>query len=281
MKQTSTSQKSLPPSPGMQRAFGIGRISFRKDGSKTRLKELHQSGSARVRVPRTHDGPPLGVLINTAGGITGGDRFEYEGAAEDGCHIVLSSQAAERAYKRTSGIGTVDLTLSVSDEGTLEWLPQETILFQESALRRSLTVNLSGSGRFVGLESVVLGRTAMGEEITDVHFADTWRIRRNDKLVFADNIKINGDARDILKKGATGEGAAAFATFVDVCQDAEEKLERARVGLENVNAVAAASAWNGVLVARFVATDGQALRTSLIHFLEHYRATALPRVWHC
>jgi len=276
---------TIPTGPnsaaGMQRARGIGRIGFARDGGKTRLKDLYQSGSARVRVPRVYDGPPVGVLINTAGGVTGGDRFDYEGHAGADCHVVLSTQAAERAYKRTFGIGTIDVRLSVGPRGTLEWLPQETILFQGSALKRTMNVELSGSARLCAIESVVLGRTAMGEEITETQFSDKWRIHRDGRLIFAENMRLNGNGKEILAKSATGSGGAAFATFVDVCPNAEDRLDAARNALKTCDCRAAASAWNGVLTARFVAKNGCELRMSLIHFLEHYRACPLPRVWHC
>ncbi|MEJ8474908.1 urease accessory protein UreD [Roseibium algae] len=279
---TQTSQAEAAP---MQRALGEACVTFKHDGSKTRLDDLYQCGSAKFRLPIVYDGIPVAVLINTAGGITGGDIYKYDARVASNGHAIVTSQAAERAYRRSGGIGKIAVTLSAGEGATLEWLPQETILFNASALHRSMTVDLDETARYMALESVVLGRTAMGETIDTVSFRDSWRIRRNGKLIFADDVRLEGDTKDILKGTATTGGGLAFATLVECAADADNRLELARQALEpfthGTNVRAAASSWNGVLVARFVATDGRALRDALMIFLETYRSAPLPRVWHC
>lgn len=278
-------QVTVDARPAMQRVKGVARIAFKHERGKTCLDDLFQSGSGKFRLPRVYDGVPVAVLINTAGGITGGDALSYEAGVGRGGHAVVTSQAAERAYRRSFGIGRVQTRLSAGEGATIEWLPQETILFNSSALHRRLTVDLAEDARLMALESVVLGRSAMGEQLDAVSFRDSWRIRRGGRLSYADDVRIEGDPRDILKGTATTEGGIAFATFLDCCPHAEDRLPLAREALaaraDDTSVRAAASAWNGVLVARFVATDGRALRECLISFLETYRSAALPRVWHC
>ncbi|MBD8891663.1 urease accessory protein UreD [Roseibium litorale] len=270
--------------PAMQRARGIARVSF-KHGTKTSLDDLYQSGCAKVRLPKVYDAPPVAVIINTAGGITGGDRLSYEASVAPGGHAIATTQTAERAYRRVAGHGQVNTKLSAGDGATLEWLPQEAILFNASALHRSMQVDLEGSARLIAVESVVIGRTAMEEAMETVEFQDRWRIRRDGRLIFADDARIKGTPAGILKGKAALTGGMAFATFVDCAEDAEDRIKLARTSLEafgpGANTRAAASAWNGVLTARFAAPDGRSLRSALIQFLETYRSAALPRVWSC
>ena len=206
----------------MERARGTVRIALAADGATTRLVEAYQAGSAKVRFPRTHRGDALdATLINTAGGVTGGDHLTYAidvGAAAAG---VIATQAAERIYRRSAGVGRIDTTLSVAANGRLDWLPQETIVFDGAALARTMQADVDPSGRLLAVESVVLGRTAMGERATDIHVTDAWRIRRGGELVFADTLRLEGDAAAIMAGGATGNGAVAIATLVLVAPDAE------------------------------------------------------------
>lgn len=268
----------------MQRVDGVARVRFALSRGETRLADLYQSGSAKIRLPKVYDTPRTAVLINTAGGLTGGDRLALDVAVDDGAHAIVTSQTAERAYRSSGGSAKVTGHFTVGADATLEWLPQETILFEASSLARRIDAELGANARLLMLESIVLGRKAMGERIGTVFFRDSWRVRRGGKLVFADDIRFDGDPARFLKGGATGGRALAVATLADCVPDAEDRLAHARSLLENLPAETtrgAASSWNGMLVARFVSSDSRDLRNALISFLTRYRSADLPRVWHC
>jgi urease accessory protein len=266
----------------MQRARGAVRIAIRADGATTRLVENYQSGSAKTRFPKVEDSRPLEVvLVNTAGGVTGGDRLSYSVSAETRAQGVVATQAAERIYRRSDGVARMETVLSVASGASLDWLPQETILFDRSALTRRLVADVDADARLLAVEAIVLGRTAMGETARSVEVSDSWRIRRNGKLIFADGLRLNGDAVAIMASGATGKGTAAIATLVLVAPDAETKLDAARGSIASPSGEAGVSAWNGILVARLIASTGQALRADLMRLIETLRGGTMPRVWHC
>ncbi|WP_421725672.1 urease accessory protein UreD [Bauldia sp.] len=272
----------LPP-PRLERVDGVARVSVKAAGDgATRLAGLHQSGAAKVRLPRVVAGAPLeAVFLNTAGGVTAGDRLRYEVVSAEGAQVVATSQAAERAYRALNGTARIEAELTVSSGARLDWIPQETILFEGSRLRRRFTVDLADDAVFLAAEMVVLGRTAMGEVLHDITFLDSWRVRRSGALVFADATRIDGDADAIMTVGATGNRAIAFATVVFVAPDTEGQLAGVRDALEPVPAEWGASAWNGVLVVRMVAASAQPLRDALITAIETLRGAGMPRVWHC
>jgi urease accessory protein len=268
--------------PALERARGAARIAFAADGSVTRLAENFQSGSAKARFPRPRPGrPPEVVLLNTAGGVTGGDHLTYAVAIRDNAHATATTQAAERIYRRSTGVARIDTTLTVGANASLDWLPQETILFERSALRRTLTVDIDATARLLAVEAIVLGRAAMGEQIRSAALADNWRIRRGGKFVFADGTRLDGDTVAILANGATGGAAAAIATLVLVAPDAEAAIDTARAALAEAPCEAGASAWNGMLVARLAALDSQRLRAALIRLIEALRGVTMPGTWHC
>lgn len=274
--------RPVPRPAVMERARGAARLSLKSGGERTLLVENYQSGSARFRFPNIE--PPesfTAVLINTAGGITGGDAFSTSVTLADGADAVVTTQAAERIYRRSGGVARIDTTLTLGAGATLAWLPQETILFDRAGLARSLTAEVAPSASLLAVESIVLGRAAMGETIATTALADRWRIRRGGRMVFADGLRLDGDATRILSGGATGKGATALATLVLLAPDAEARLPAARAALADCGAEAGASAWNGMLVARLIAAGGTPLRATLIRLIESLRGLPMPRVWHC
>jgi urease accessory protein len=259
----------------------MARLAFRSDGERTRIETLYQVGSVKVRFPRSPGHAIEAVLLNIAGGVTGGDRLAYQVSVGDGASAVVTSQAAERVYRRSAGVAEIETELSVGRNAVLEWLPQETILFDRSALSRRLSAEVAETASFLGVEAIVLGRAAMGEQLRNVALLDSWRIRRAGRLVFADGFRLDGDASAILEGGATGRGATALATLVHVAPDAEARLETARAALADGPGEAGVSAWNGMLVARLLAPSGQALRVGLVRLIETLRGAPMPRVWQC
>jgi urease accessory protein len=270
------------PELRLERARGVARLSVRGDDGRSSLEQLYQSGSAKVRLPRVAVSDPLqAILINVAGGVTGGDELGYEVAVGAGAKAVVTTQAAERIYRRAAGTAAVETKLAVGAAARLDWLPQETILFDRCSLTRRLHADIDQTGTLLAVEAIVLGRTAMGETIRETRLNDIWRIRRAGRLVFADGIRLDGDASEIMSARATGNGATAFATMVLVAPDAEAALGTARAALADAAGDAGVSAWNGLLVARLLAPNGQALRRDLIRLVETLRGETMPRAWYC
>jgi urease accessory protein len=257
-------------------------VTIGAEGNVVRLRENYQSGSAKVRFPRTAPGLPMeAVLLNTAGGLTGGDRLSYSVTVEAGARGVATTQAAERIYRSAGGAAAIDTRLAVAADAGLDWLPQETILFDRSALTRTLAADVHPSARLLAVEAVVLGRTAMGESARDIFLSDSWRIRRGGALVFADGLRLDGDAVATMASGATGNGAIAIATLVLLAPDAGAQLDPARAALADAAGEGGASAWNGMLVARLIAPNSQILRADLMRLVATLRRQPMPRVWTC
>lgn len=273
----------------MQRARGRVRVAFAADQEGvTRLTTLYQAGSGKARLPRPPGGtPPVAVLLNTAGGLTGGDRFAIDIEIGDGASAVATTQAAERVYRRLAGTARVETRLSVGRDAVLSWLPQETIVFDGAGLERSLDITLAGSGRLLACETIVLGRAAMGETVRTVEVRDRWSLSLDGRLVFADRLRLVGDAEAILAGPATGGGARALATIVLAGAGAAERLEPVRAAIDAAVAAAGggveagASALDGVVVARLLAGSATALRETLARLLAALDGRPLPRVWSC
>lgn len=252
-----------------------GRAEARIEGG--RLRDLRQSGSAKVMLPRVFGRAPEVVFLNTAGGITGGDRLDY--ALEvDGCTVVGTTQTAERAYRAMDVPGVVETRLRVGPGACLHWVPQEVILFEGAALERSLRVEMAADAELVMLETLVLGRAAMGERLRDVRLLDRREVVRGGRVALLEVIRLG--ARDLMREGAAGlNGAVAVASLSVMARDAEDRLGALRDVLAQDGVRAAASAWDGRLTVRFLAAEAYPLRRLVARAVESVTRGPLPRVW--
>lgn len=275
------------PTISPPRAVGEARLSTRLDKGRSRIATLRHGGSARLLFPRTVARALDAVLLNTAGGVTGGDRFTISLEARAGTHLRLATQAAERGYRAPAAAapGRIDVRLTAEPGAMLAWLPQETILFDGARVHRRIEADLAPDGTLIAVEPLVFGRTARGERLHSLAFRDHWRIRRAGTLVYADALRIEGDAEAILARRATLAGNRAMATLLCVAPDAEARLAPLRAGLPVTAGVmagvmAGASLIRpGVLAARIAAADGFALRRVLVPLLEGLCRGPLPKVW--
>jgi len=260
------------PPTSIQRAHGVGRVETRLEG----LVSLHQAGSAKIRFSRSDDRVREAVLINTAGGLTGGDRFRWDIALQDGATLRTVTQACEKIYRSPGPLAEIDVTMTLGRGAVLEWLPQETILFEGARLQRRFEIDLQAGARLLAAEAVILGRRAMGEDDVDVVLRDRWRVRRAGELIFADDVRLAG-RNDRRGAAALLTGAQAFASVLLVADDAEARAEMVRPLLDERGGV---SAFDGKLFCRLVEMDGARLRrrlTAVIGALRDGRAT--PRLW--
>ncbi len=260
--------------PKMQRARGEVRVAAKLRAGKTVLDRLYQRGSAKARVPKG-DGFEV-VLLNTAGGVTGGDHFQTNIVTADDTTMTATTQTAERIYRSAGGKGRIETRIDIGHAARVDWLPQETILFDGGRLRRSLSVDMSEDATFLAIEPLVFGRTAMGETVDDGFISDQWRVRRGGELVYADALRVDGQIAATLRADAALAGACACASLLYCAPDAEDQIDAVRAALLDDGG---ASTWNGLLVARLVARDGATLRKTLQRVVSILRPGAMPRVW--
>ncbi|MEQ6203472.1 urease accessory protein UreD [Sulfitobacter sp. HNIBRBA2951] len=239
---------------------------------------MRQSGSLKLVFPQTHRDDAEVILVNTAGGITGGDQYTLDIEVGNRARLTLTTQAAERAYRAQTGeTGSVTTRLTVRNGGTMQWLPQELILYDRSALHRRLDISLEPQARLLMVEPVVFGRAAMPETLDDITFRDRIRITRNGAPLYIDGMDLHGNATAHLARRAIANGAGAMASVVMVAPDAENYLPALRALLP---ATAGASMLCAdVLVIRHLAADSYALRRSLVPALEHLSNNTLPTSW--
>ena len=244
----------------------------------TRRRHLHESGSLRVRFPSPEADALSAVFVNTAGGVAGGDRFGIEIAAGEGTRLSVTTAAAEKIYRAEGPAAQIDISLKAAAAAHIAWLPQETILFDRARVSRHIDIDLADSASLLLCEIVVFGRTAMGERIRQGEFIDRWRLSRGGRLVFAENVRLDGDIGAKLGRAAVARGGVAIGTALIVPGD-EALVERIRELTNSFGGEVGISSWNGFAMARFCAQDAGKLRADMMAVLGRASGQALPRLW--
>jgi urease accessory protein len=259
------------------RATGRVAFSVAAANGKTRRTDVYEDGSLRVRFPNS--GAALdAVIVNTAGGMTGGDRFGISVAIGAGATANVTTAAAEKIYRSTGPDCSIAIGLEVEAGGSLAWLPQETILFDRVRLNRSIEIDVVSGARLVVVEAMVFGRGAMGEEISDGHVVDRWRLRVDGALAFAETLRLDGAiAEQLGQRAVAADGVAVASVLTYPADDAAVAAVRA-IGDDCAGEIGI-SAWNGLALTRCVAGDGAALRRDLGRLVPALTGAVLPRLW--
>lgn len=273
-----TTLATAPVAPVAQpRAIGTMRLSTKARKGQTVLDELYQQGAAKAVFPRANRGM-TGVLLNTSGGVTGGDRFDYAAQAGAQTHLTMTTQACERAYRAQPGeVGQIRTRLQVQDAATLWWLPQETLIFDGCALERHLSCDITGTGRALIVEPLCVGRLAMGEAQVHGHMQDRIDIRRDGVPLVQDAWSLSGDITAQMGRAACGGGAMAMVSLTYIAPDAEGHLGAIRGMLPGT--AGASLLGRDVLVMRMLAPSGYHLRRHLLPILDHLTTHDMPLCW--
>ena len=264
------------------RATGHIALCVAAAGARTRRQRVFEDGSLRVRFPNAAPESLEAVIVNTGGGMTGGDRFTIELTLGEGANLIAGTTAAEKIYRSSGPDAETTVRLKLGKDARLAWLPQETIMFDNARLSRRIDIDLGPGASLLMAEAVVLGRTAMGEAMNFGMFADLWRVRREGRLIFADGVRLDGAVAAKLTAPAVTAGGIAMATLL--VAPGADKLPALLTACESINSdqgatiEAAVSTWNGVAVARLCAKNSVELRAGLFSLVAAL-GQDVPRLW--
>jgi len=277
-----------PSDYDLQRADGSSRIVLSGSENGTRIKELFQRSPLRIMFPRTVAGTvEEAVLVNTAGGIAGGDRLECDVTALSNASIAVTSQAAERVYRALDAPARIATRLKVFKAAKLAWLPQETILFNWARLSRMTEIDISDGAELMAIELLVLGRAAHGEEITGGYIADSWRVKKDGRLIWADSFRATDQTFPHLHRKALLSDCKAFGTLVYFGSHLDARLEFLRDIAPSRACYCSMTSMSGLIIARFAAKTSFELRLALRGFLQQLGGELgghpfrVPKMWSC
>jgi urease accessory protein len=266
---------------GLQAIRAVGGLVLRAraDHATSAIETLHEYGGYRIKCPAPRAPVLEAVMINTGGGVVGGDRISIAATAAAHSRLALTTATAERIY-RANGLPTeIDVALSVEANATLAWLPQATIVFSGAAVSRHVTATMASSANLLIAETTAYGRTASGEVMAAGSFNDQWRIVRDGRLVFADATRLNGDISATLARPAVADGASISTLLVCVAPEAEARRDAVRDALANTSILSGVSAWNGLLTVRLLGDRLDHLANALRNVVAALKIVQIPAAW--
>ncbi|MDF1792096.1 MAG: urease accessory protein UreD [Thalassobaculaceae bacterium] len=263
------------PSRGLQRYTGALDVAV----GAGKLQRCHFTPPMRLFRPYVEIGEPRTVVVaNVAGGVVGGDRLSVslEVGADEA--LLATTQAAEKVYRSDGADAVLSNSFRVAAGGVLEMLSSGTILFDRSQLTRMTEIDIAGGGRFAYAETVVFGRIARGEVFADGSLRDRIRLRRDGRLMWADDFALSGDIAGSMAAAAGLGGARALATLLLVGAGAGRAVAVARdTAAGDGLRIGASALAEDCVVIRILAREPAAARTALADIWSTSRAVWLGR----
>lgn len=258
-------------------------LGYTRDGDTTRPTLRRHKGPLRVQKHLYAEGPEVcqHIIVHPPGGIAGGDRLDISVAVGANAWAQLTSPGAAKWY-RAAGTAYQHLKLRVEAGATLEWLPQETIVYAGAQAELSTEINLQGDAKLLYWDIIALGRPASGERFDTGHFQAQLSIRRDGQLLWHERQRVTG-ADGLLDSPIGLDGKPVFATLLITGEIDSELLERCRNLTTPVRGDL--TQLPGLLVARCLASEGLHARAWLIELWRLLRPELLgriavpPRIW--
>jgi urease accessory protein len=257
-------------------------LGFVRDGATTRLVRRTHHGPLRVQKALYPEGPDNChvIVVHPPGGVVGGDRLAIDIDAGPGCQVLATSPGAAKWYRANGRVSRQDVTLRAGAGAAIEWLPQETIFFDDASVDLDLAVELDVDAVYMGSEVLCYGRQAAGERFTRGQVRQGTRIRRAGRLLWWEQGILTPAG---LASPLGLRGHAFCATFLGVGQPVPAAI---LAGLRAADPLLALSQVKSVFVARWLGDDGEAARAAMLRVWQalrpHYlgRAACVPRIWH-
>jgi urease accessory protein len=277
-----------PSDKDLQRAEGSGRMVVSGSEKGTRIVDVFQRSPIRIMFPRVCGGAiEEAVLINTAGGIAGGDRLEFGVTALANASIAVTSQAAEKVYRALSEPARITTKLKACEAAKLAWLPQETIIFNSGRLGRETEIELFSGAELLALEWLVLGRAAHGEEMVGGHITDSWRVKKDSRVIWADSFRVTDEMFPHLHRKALLSNYKAIGTLIYFGPYLDKRLDFLRDIAPSLGCHCAATSVGGLIIVRFATEVSSDLRHALRRFLQQFNRELgpgpfrVPKMWSC
>jgi len=249
-------------------------LGFERDGGRTVLARRRHDGPLVVQKPLYPEGGEVchAIVVHPPAGIAGGDELSLSVHSEQSTFVQLTTPGAGKWYRSAGPWASQRLDFDVA--GAVEWLPQETIVYDGALADLSTDVRLAGEARYLGWEILCLGRTGSGERFSRGTIRLGTRIRRDGKLLWLERGRIEGGGKLMQSPAGLG-GHTVCGTLVAA---ATNVAPRRAEGL-------AVTVLPGVLVARYLGDSSEEAKRAFSRLWAELRPAFLgreaqePRIW--
>lgn len=262
------------------RVSGSVRAEFIAGDGLTYAARTHEAQGWRIRIPEPVARNCEAIILNTGGGIAGGDAVKLDFRLGEKAQATVTTVAGERVYRTVGPAAHIDAKLTLAARSSLSWLPRETILSSGARLLRRIDVDMAPDATLTLLDIVVLGRRGSGERMERGLLDDRWSIQRAGRLSHMEALKLEGAIERKLARAAVAGGAHVIGTLVHLDRNAGACLDRVRRALScHANMEIATSAWADKLVVRGLFGNSEHARSAFADVVGVLTAKPMPRAW--
>ncbi len=261
-------------------------LAFERRGERTVLARREHDGPLVVQKALHPEGPEVchAIVVHPPAGIAGGDELVIEVVAREGARTLLTTPGAAKWYRSSGAWARSRVSIEAGAQSHVEWLPQETIVFDGALADIEWEARLEGDATLIAWDIVRLGRTASGERFGKGRVNSTLRIVRDGRLSWIERARIDPGAA--IMRGAAGlAGEPVFATMVCASEIVDDEcLARCR-GIAPTSGESAVTRLPGLLVARHRGASTRAAREyftalwSVVRPRVAGREATMPRIW--
>jgi urease accessory protein len=225
--------------------------------------------------------------VHPPGGIAGGDELEIAIGVRERAHLVVTAPGATRWYKANGREARSRVRIGVAADGSIEWLPQEAILFNSARVRMETEIELAGGARYFGWEVSAFGRVASGERFAAGALRQATAIRIDGRLVWNERAALDAGDRLFASRVGLGGGTVAGTLLAAGAAVPEDALARCRELAGNAAGGdrAGVSSLREVFVARYLGDSAERCRRLFAALWAVLRPAVLgraaqpPRIW--
>lgn len=257
-------------------------LGFGRDGQTTRLTRREHFGPLRVQKALYPEGPDIAhaIIVHPPGGVVGGDELRIDVAVADGAAALVSTPGAAKWYRANGQVSRQRLSMDVGPDSALEWLPQETIFFNEADVQLETTVNLRGNARFIGCDILCFGRTASGEQFNAGRVRQQLRVLRDGQPLWLEQGRLLGGSAQMRSPlGLDGHTVCASLVAIGLpmsgalMQSLRERCSTAAGGVGKFGATQMKSA----LLVRYLGDSSEVARHVMLAAWQLLRPALLGR----
>jgi urease accessory protein len=261
-------------------------LGYRRDGERTVLTTRAHQGPLVVQKSLYPEGDAVcqNVIIHPPGGIVGGDTLAVNVDAGPRTHAQLTTPGAAKCYRSSGAFAQQRIRLRAARGAVLEWLPQETIVFDASKIELELAIDLVDDARFLGWDVICLGRTAAGESFDRGALRQRLALTRDGIPTFAERAVLHGGA-PLLTSPVGLQGNPVFGTFLAAAPVVTHAMLESCRQVLPMTGEGAVTRLPGVLIARYRGASAAAARHYFVELWRKlrpvlaHRAAVPPRIW--
>ncbi len=260
-------------------------LEFSTRDQKTVIAHRKHHGPLVIQKPFYPEGNPCHIyLLHPPGGLVGGDQLLLDVKLNPETHTLITTPGAAKFYRSAGAVASQHQQFRITEHALLEWLPQETIIFDQANANSHTEIHIDNNGKFIGWEICCLGRTAGNQPFDQGQFVQKIQLHQNNKPLVIERALYRGNDAILSEPWGLAKHATVGTMFVTPANKEMVERIRAQVRAEKPE-LFSVTLMNNVIICRFLGAQATAAKKLFIQVWEIVRPhiqgidVHTPRIW--